>query len=105
MIQISEDALRDGCERAHDLFLLNRLRAHNEAAASFDAVYEALGLDPEMREGLERTLRELAPVKGVPVIEAATVVSMLAGVLVGLLIADSAFPADELDLPVISDAS
>lgn len=105
MIQISEGALRDGCERAHDLFLLNRLRAHDEAAASFDAVYEALGLDTEMREGLQRALRELVPVKGVPVIEATTVVSMLAGVLVGLLIADSAFPADKLNLPVVGDAS
>lgn len=40
------------------------------------------------------------PVKGAPVIEATTVISMLAGVLVGLLIADSTFPAEELDLPV-----
>lgn len=100
MIQISEDALRDGCERAHDLFLLNRLRAQHEAAASFDAVYRALGIDSEMREGLERALGELVPVKGAPIVEATTVVSMLAGVLVGLLIADSAFPAEELDLPV-----
>lgn len=100
MIQISEDALREGCERAHDLFLLNRLRGQREAAASFDAVYRALGFDPEMREGLERALRELVPVKGAPILEATTVVSMLAGVLVGLLIADSAFPVEELDLPV-----
>ena len=45
------------------------------------------------------------PVRGVPIIEATTVVSMLAGVLVGLLIADSALPADKLDLPVVGDAS
>lgn len=101
MIQISEDALRDGCERAHDLFLLNRLRGQREAAASFDAVYQALGIDPEMHARLERALRELVPVKGVPIAEATTVVSMLAGVLVGLMIADSAFPAEELDLPVL----
>jgi hypothetical protein len=100
VIQITQDALRDGCERAHDLFLLNRLRGHQEAAASFEAVYEALGIDAEMREVLQRSLRHLVPVKGVPVIEATTLVSMLAGVLVGLLIADSSFPADELDLPV-----
>ncbi len=105
MIQISDDALRDGCERAHDLFLLNRLRGHDEAAASFDAVYEALGLDTRMREQLQRALLDLVPVRGVPVIEATTVVSMVAGVLVGLLIADSSFPADELDLPVVSDAT
>ncbi|HUA02647.1 MAG TPA: hypothetical protein VMB27_02015 [Solirubrobacteraceae bacterium] len=104
MIHISEDALRDGCERAHDLFLLNRLRAHDEAAASFDAVYAAFGIDPEMRDELRVALGDLVPVKGEPMIEATAVASMLAGVLVGLLIADSSFPAEELDLPV-ADAS
>jgi hypothetical protein len=99
MIQISEDALRDGCERARDLFLLNRLRGHDDAAASFDAVYNALGLDPEMRARLHDVVLDLVPVKGLPVYEATTAVSMMAGVLVGLLIADSAFPAEELDLP------
>jgi hypothetical protein len=34
------------------------------------------------------------------VLEAAAMASMLSGVLVGLLIADSALPSDELDLPV-----
>ena len=37
---------------------------------------------------------------GRPLIEAATAASLLAGVLVGRLIADRAFPADELDLPL-----
>ncbi len=100
MIQISEEALSDGCERAHDLFLLNRLRAHHEAAASFDAVYSAFGIDGEMRVELRDALNELLPLKGAPVIEATAVASMLAGVLVGLLIADSSFPAEELDLPI-----
>ena len=100
VIQISSDALRDGCERAHDLFLLNRLSGHEEAAASFEAVYHALGLDTEMREELQRALEDLVPLKGDPIIEATTVLSMLAGVLVGLLIADSAFPSEGLDLPV-----
>ena len=83
------------------MFLLNRLREHDEAAAGFEAVYQALGVDAEMREALESALADLVPVRGVPVLEATTVVSMLAGVLVGLLIADSSLPADELDLPVI----
>jgi len=100
VIQISEDALRDGCERAHDLFLLNRLRAHDEAAAGFDAVYSSFGIDADMRDELREALDDLVPVKGAPVIEATAVASMLAGVLVGLLIADSSFPAEELDLPV-----
>lgn len=101
MIQISREALREGCERAHDLFLLNRLRGREEAAEGFDAVYRAHAIDSEMREGLEDALGELVPVKGVPVLEAAALTSMLAGVLVGLMIADSALPAEELDLPVV----
>jgi hypothetical protein len=35
-------------------------------------------------------------------LEASTTMSMAAGVLIGLLIADSALPAEEFDLPVIS---
>lgn len=101
VIQISDDALRHGCERAQDLFLLNRLRNHEEAAESFDAVYRALGLDPDMRQRLQATLLELVPVRGVPAIESTAVTSMLAGVLVGLLIADSSLPGEELDLPVV----
>lgn len=81
--------------------MLNRLRGHEEAAASFDAVYRALGIDTSMREQLESALQELVPVKGVPALEAASAVSMLAGVLVGLLIADSALGVEELDLPVV----
>ena len=101
VIQISEDALRHGCERAQDLFLLNRLRDHDEAAEGFDAVYRALGVDEPMRGRLQETLLDLVPVRGVPVIESTAVTSMLAGVLVGLLIADSSLPGEELDLPVV----
>lgn len=101
MIQISHHALREGCERAHDLFLLNRLRSQEDAAAGFDAVYQALGMNAEMRELLQRALHELVPVKGLPAVEATAVSSMVAGVLVGLLIADSALPAEQLDLPVL----
>ena len=56
-----------------------------------------------MRHQLEAALLELIPVRGLPVIEAASASSMLAGVLVGLLIADSTLPAQELDLPITSD--
>ncbi len=102
MLQITPGALREGCERAEDLFGLNRLRDHDAAAESFDAVFTALGVDDAMRERLEATLADLVPVKGNPVVEAGTVLSMAAGVLVGLLIADSALPADQLDLPLAS---
>jgi hypothetical protein len=101
MIQIDAAALREGCERAHDLFLLNRLRDHDEAAAAFEAVYTAFGLDPSMRETLQAAITDLLPVRGIPALEMSTVMGMMAGVLVGLLIADSAMPADELDMPVL----
>jgi hypothetical protein len=101
VIQVSREALREGCERAHDLFLLNRLRDHDDAAAGFDAVYRAHGIDGEMREELERALDALIPIKGEPLLEATAVTSMLAGVLVGLMIADSTLPVEGLDLPVV----
>jgi hypothetical protein len=101
VIRIPQHALREGCERAHDLFMLNRLRGAEEAAAGFEAVYRALGIDEAMRERLESALQELVPVKGIPALEATSAVSMLAAVIVGLLIADSALPVEELDLPVV----
>jgi hypothetical protein len=100
MLSISPDTLREGCDRAHDLFTLNSMRRPEEAADSFDAVFEALGFDQGMRARLQDTLTELVPVKGDPMLEANTTMSMAAGVLIGLLIADSTLPADELDLPL-----
>jgi hypothetical protein len=102
VLSISPDALREGCERAHDLFALNAGRAPAEAAESFDAVFEALGFDCEMRARLQERLTGLVPVKGEALLEATTTMSMAAGVLVGLLIADSALPTEELDLPITS---
>ena len=66
------------------------------------AVYRALGVDARMRERLQEALLDLVPVRGEPVIESTATSSMLAGVLVGLLIADSSLPGEELDLPVVS---
>jgi hypothetical protein len=103
LIHISTQALREGCDRARDLFLLSRLRSHEEAAAGLDVTYDALGVDGPMREHLEDALLDLVPVRGLPAVEAMSVSAMLAGVLVGLLIADSALPVDELDLPVTPD--
>jgi hypothetical protein len=53
------------------------------------------------RERLQDALLELVPVRGDALAQAALTGSMLAGVLVGLLIADSAIPSDELELPVV----
>ena len=100
MLTITPTALREGCERAQDLFRLNATRPPEAAAGSFDAVFEVLGFEPAMRAELQAALLALVPVKGDPMLEASTTMSMTAGVLVGLLIADSTLPADELDLPV-----
>jgi hypothetical protein len=102
VLRISSDALREGCDRAHDLFALNSARRSAEAAESFDAVFDALGFDCDMRVRLQESLTGLVPVKGGAMLEATTTISMAAGVLIGLLIADSALPAEELDLPVTS---
>jgi hypothetical protein len=100
MLSISDDALREGCDRARDLLMLSRLQDPASAAETFTSVFEALGIDLEMRAGLERAIADLVPVDGLPALEAAAAASMLSGVLVGLLVADSALPSDELDLPV-----
>jgi hypothetical protein len=101
MLTVSPEALRQGCERAQDLFALNRLRDPGTAGESFDAVFASLGFDDAMRARLHGALAEIVPVQGAPVLEATATMSMLAGALVGLLIAESALPADELDLPVV----
>src|SRR3954447_2017352 len=100
MLNISHPALREGCDRARDLFLLTRLQGFGTGAQTMEAVFQALGVDGEMREDLERAVRDLVPVDGVPALEATMAASMMSGVLVGLLIADSALPADGLNLPV-----
>ena len=101
MLEISYEALREGCDRARDLFLLNRLQGPAAAAQTTDDVFDALGIDAEMREHLTRALADILPVDGMPVLEAAAWPSMLAGVLVGLLIADATTPSGELDLPIV----
>jgi hypothetical protein len=101
MLEISHEALREGCERARDLFLLNRLQGPVAAARTTDDVFAALGIDAEMREDLANALAGLVPVDGVPALQAAASSAMFAGVLVGLLIADATTPSDELDVPVL----
>ena len=100
MLTVSDQALRDGCDRARDVFLLSRLRGLGTGAETLTALFEALGVDTDMREELERAVSDLVPVSGAPTLEAVAAASMVSGVLVGLLIADSALPSDELDLPV-----
>lgn len=100
MLSITDEALRDGCERARDLFLLSRLQGPEAGSLTMSAVFEALGVDEEMRARIERTAADLLPVEGVPALEAVATASVVSGILVGLLIAESAMPHDDLDLPV-----
>jgi hypothetical protein len=100
VLEISHKALREGCDRARDLFLLNRLQGPVAAGQTTEDVFAALGIDAEMREELVCALADIVPVDGVPALEAAASTGMLAGVLVGLLIADATTPSGELDLPI-----
>ena len=75
MLTVSHSALRQGCERAHDLFHLNRLNGPDAAAQRFDAVFDALGFDVEMRAELERALIGMLPIRGVPIMEASMAMS------------------------------
>ena len=54
----------------------------------------------QISEDSGEALRAMVPVKGFPVLEATMRGGMASGVLVGLLIADSALPSEELDLSV-----
>lgn len=101
MLSISHEALRQGCDRARDLFLLNRLQGPAAAAQTNEAVFAAMGLDDEMRQQLERAMADLVPVEGVPALQATVSSALVAGVLAGLLIADATTPSGELDLPVL----
>ena len=95
--KISEQEMRQGAQRARDLFMLQRLRSTSEAEAGFDALWERFGIAPEQRDELISHLVDLLPVSGVPEIEGPATWGLLAGVLVGLLIADSATPVDGFD--------
>lgn len=99
MLRISPEALNEGCARAQDVLMLNRLRDSADAAEGFNAVFDAFGISGEMRTRLEDALAAALPVAGAPMAEAVMAGSMLAGVLAGLLIADAALPRDELQWP------
>jgi len=97
MLQISDEALQQGLERARDIIVLNRLRGPDDGHAAFTALWNAFGLDDDQRAQMEDQLRDLLPVAGIPAVEIPATIGMIAGVLVGLVIADSASPLDELD--------
>ena len=103
MLNIPEQALHEGAQRACDLFRLGRLRPQEDAERSFQALWRAFGVSPEQQEELVGYLMDIVPVTGAPEVEGPIAWGLVAGVLVGLLIADSATPLDALgDLPVIA---
>jgi hypothetical protein len=103
MLNISEQALREGAERARDLFRLGRLSSHEDAEAVAQGLWSAFGIGPERLRELVGYLDDLMPISGLPEIEAPMSWGLAAGVLVGLLIADSAAPLDAFgDLPVVA---
>ena len=104
MLHISDEALREGSERARDLFALGRLSSQEDAAEVFQRLWTAFGIGPEKLQELLDELAQIMPISGVPEIEAPLSWGLTAGVLVGLIIADSATPLDELgDLPIFAD--
>jgi hypothetical protein len=103
VLSISEQAMRDGAERACDLFRLGRLSSPADAEAAFTGLWGAFGIGPEQQRALAEYLADLLPISGVPEVEAPMTWGLAAGVLVGLLIADSATPLDAFgDLPVFT---
>lgn len=103
MLNIPEQALRDGSERACDLFRLGRLSSPQDAEAALAALWRAFGIGPGQLQQLSDYLSDIVPISGVPEIEAPMSWGLAAGVLVGLLIADSAMPLDALgDLPILA---
>jgi len=101
MLTISDQALREGAERACDLFRLGRLSAPEDAATRAEGLWKAFGIGPDQLQELIRHLEDIVPISGVPEIEAPIAWGLAAGVLVGLHIADSATPLDAFgDLPL-----
>jgi len=103
MLNVSEQALREGAERACDLFRLGRLSSHDDAEAVVQRLWRAFGIGREQLQELDAYLSDIVPVAGVPEIEMPMAWGLAAGVLVGLLIADSATPLDAFgDLPIVA---
>ncbi len=90
LLRIDDDALRDGLERAADLFKLHRLSDHENANELVAAVFANFGIDADAHTELCAAVAEMLPIAGQPVTEALMASSMCAGALVGLLIADAA---------------
>lgn len=99
MLAIDDETLRVGLGRADDLFRLYRLSGNRDAEELLVAVLENFGFDEARRRRLVTALAAMLRVEGDPMIMAVTTSSLLAGVLVGLLIADAALGPDVGTVP------
>jgi hypothetical protein len=89
MLQIDDQTLREGLDRAADLLKLHRLSSHQESQQLAAAVYANFGMDDDRRVALIESLIEMVPISGDRMAEALMASAMSAGVLVGLLIANA----------------
>jgi hypothetical protein len=101
MLQIDHETLREGLDRAADLFKLHRLSTPEAAEVLAATVLANFGIDELGRIELIDSLSQMVPLKGEPMVEAVMTRSMAAGVLVGLVIANA---AERADLDAIPDS-
>jgi hypothetical protein len=99
MLNIDDQTLREGLDRAADVLLLHRLSSHEDADRLAASVYANFGLDERLRIELIESLLEMLPISGDPMAEGLMASSMSAGVLVGLLIANAAMGTDPDAIP------
>lgn len=99
MLQIDDQTLREGLDRAEDLFKLQRLSALEDAEELPAAVFANFGIDEHRRDELTQSLVEMLPISGDPLAEGLMTSSMCAGVLIGLLLANAAMEADPDAVP------
>jgi hypothetical protein len=99
MFQIDDETLRVGLDRAADLLKLHRLSSRQESEELAASVYANFGIDDDRRSELIEALIEMLPISGDPMAEALMASAMSAGVLVGLLIANSSIDTDSDAVP------
>jgi hypothetical protein len=99
MLRVDDETLREGLDRAADLFKLHRLSTHDDAELLAAAVFANYGIDEIRHRELMVSLVEMLPVSGDPLAEGLMASSMSAGVLVGLLIANAALRSEAEAVP------
>lgn len=99
MLRVDDESLREGLDRATDLFKLHRLSAHEDAERLAAAVFANFGIDERRRLQLTTSLLQMLPISGDPLAEGLMASSMSSGVLVGMLIASAAMGTEPDAIP------